>query len=117
MFREEIDKLKGTVAALKVKDGSAPRSFKPRSVPYVYRAKVEQKLKPLEAENIIEPVRFYKLGGANCPILKTDGSIRVCGDYRITINQAAESEKYTHYQGRRNICHAGRWKSIYQVGF
>ena len=94
VFEEGIGELKGTMAAVKVKEGSAARFFKPRPVPYAYRAKVEHELKRLEAEGIIEPVRFANWAAPIVPILKADGSIRICGDYRLTVNQVAETEKY-----------------------
>ena len=28
------------------------------------------------------------------PVVKTDGSIRICGDYKVTVNQAAKLDKY-----------------------
>lgn len=77
-----------------MREGSTPRFFKPRPVPYAYRLKVEQELKRLEAEGIIEPIRFSPWAAPIVPVLKADGSVRICGDYRLTVNQAAEGEKY-----------------------
>jgi len=28
------------------------------------------------------------------PVLKKDGTIRICGDYKVTVNQAAKIETY-----------------------
>ena len=28
------------------------------------------------------------------PVVKSDGKIRLCGDYKVTINQASEVDKY-----------------------
>ena len=94
LFREKVGELKGTEAILKMKDDSAPWYFKPRSVPYAYRAKVEQELKRLEAENIIEPVRFANWDAPIIRFMKADVSIRGCGVNRLTTNKAAVSEKY-----------------------
>ena len=47
-------------------------------------------------EGILEPVKFSKWATNTpvVPILKKDGSIRLCGDYKITVNQAANTESY-----------------------
>lgn len=94
VFKEEMGLLKGAVASLKVKENSTPRFYKPRPVPYAYRGKVEQELKRLAEEGTIEPVRFANWAAPIVPVLKADGSVRICGDYRITINQVAEKEEY-----------------------
>ncbi len=28
------------------------------------------------------------------PVVKTDGSVRLCGDYKVTVNQIAKLDKY-----------------------
>ena len=95
VFRKEMGQLKGAVASLKVKENSTPRFYKPRPVPYAFRGKVhvEQELKRLQQEGTIEPVRFSEWAAPIVPILKPDGTLRLCGDYRLTINQVAEKEK------------------------
>ena len=47
-------------------------------------------LDKLEEEGIIEPVDFSEWAAPIVPVVKRDGSIRICGDYKLTINQAAE---------------------------
>ena len=29
------------------------------------------------------------------PVIKDDGSIRICGDYKLTVNQVSELDNYT----------------------
>ena len=43
---------------------------------------------------IIEPVEFSDWAAPIVPVVKTDGSIRICGDYKATVNQAAKLDKY-----------------------
>ena len=47
---------------------------------------MEAELDRLEAEGIIEKVDSSEWAAPIVPIPKGDGSIRVCGDYKITIN-------------------------------
>ena len=82
------------MTSLRVKENSTLRFYKPRQVPYAFKGKVEQELKRLQQEGTIEPVFFSAWAAPIVPILKSDGTLRLCGDYRLTINQVAEKEKY-----------------------
>ena len=45
---------------------------------------------PSQVELIIQPVEFSEWAAPIIPVVKTDGSIRICGDYRVTVNQPAK---------------------------
>ena len=53
-----------------------------------------QELERLEKAGVIEPVQFSDWAAPIVPVMKRDGSIRVCGDYKVTINQAARLDTY-----------------------
>ena len=45
--------------------------------------------------NIITPVSFSHWAAPIVPVvIKQDGTIRLCGDYKVTVNQAAKTESY-----------------------
>ena len=46
------------------------------------------------ALGILEPVKFSEWATPVVPIMKKDGSIGLCGDYKITVNQATETHIY-----------------------
>ena len=48
----------------------------------------------LAKSGIIEPVEFSDWAAPIVPVVKTDGSIRICGDYKVTVNQTAKLDKY-----------------------
>ena len=48
----------------------------------------------LAKSGIIEPVEFSDWPAPIVPVEKTDGSIHICGDYKVTVNQAAKLDKY-----------------------
>ena len=50
--------LEGATASIAVRPDTAPRFFKPRPVPYAYKELVEQELRRLERDEIIEAVRL-----------------------------------------------------------
>ena len=94
VFKEEMGLLEGATASIAMRSDTAPWFFKPRPVPYAYKELVEQELRRLERDEIIEAVRFSDWAASVVPVLKKDGSNRICGDFRLTINQAAPCEKY-----------------------
>ena len=48
----------------------------------------------MENENIIEPVSFFEWATPLVCVPKADGSVRVCGDYRVTVNQAINTDQH-----------------------
>ena len=88
MFWDELGLVRGLKVKLHVKDSAKPRFYKARPVPYALRDKVEAELVRLEKSGVIEKVQFSEWAAPVVPILKRDGSIRLCGDYKLTINRA-----------------------------
>ena len=56
------------------------------------RGKVEQELDQLQRQGILTPVAFSDWAAPIVPVLKKDGSVWICGDYRPMVNQAAKLE-------------------------
>jgi hypothetical protein len=50
-------------------------------------------LERLLAQGIIEPVQFSEWA-ARSSVIKNDGSVRICGNYKITVSQVATHDKY-----------------------
>ena len=94
LFGNELGTIKGVTAKIHVGSGAKPCFYRPRSVPYSLRSRVDQALEKLVREGILEPVRFSEWAAPIVPVVKRDGSIRVCGDYKLTVNQAALVDTY-----------------------
>ena len=58
VFKDEIGTCKSAKAKLALKEGSQPKFFKARPVPYAMKPKVEVELKRLEKEGILRKVKF-----------------------------------------------------------
>ena len=63
-------------------------------MPYAFRPTVEKELKKMEDEGIIEPVEVSNWATPIVCEPKTDGSVRVCGDYKGTVNPAIQAEQF-----------------------
>ncbi|XP_037515313.1 uncharacterized protein K02A2.6-like [Rhipicephalus sanguineus] len=95
IFKPGCGTLKGPPVHVKVRPDAEPRYYRPRSVPYALRVKVEEELQRLEHENIITPVDHSDWASPIVPVLKADGqSVRICGDYKIGVNPAVVTTQY-----------------------
>ena len=56
--------------------------------------KIERELERLKRDGIIEPTQFSDWAAPVVPVTKADGSLRLCGDYKLTINKAAKLDSY-----------------------
>ncbi|XP_044764458.1 uncharacterized protein K02A2.6-like [Coccinella septempunctata] len=80
---------------LKLKDTSVtPKFFRARPIPYALQEPVENEINRLLSLGIISPVDYCKWGTPVVPVLKKNGSVRLCGDYKVTINPCIEVDQY-----------------------
>ncbi|KAL5481520.1 hypothetical protein EMCRGX_G021699 [Ephydatia muelleri] len=93
-IKDELGLLKGTLVKIHVNETATPLFFKPRAVPYAVREKVEKELERLEKLGVIEAIQFSEWAAPVVPVVKCDGSIRLCGDYKLTVNRVANLECY-----------------------
>ena len=94
VFKDELGTIQGTTAKIQVDPTVQPRFCKARSVPYALRAKVDTELVCLEREGIIEKVTYAAWAAPIVPVVNRDGTIRICGDYKLTVNRAAKVDSY-----------------------
>ena len=68
---------------------------RPCPVPYSMQPLVETALNKLAAQGVIEPVQFSDWATPIIPVLKANKkTVRICGDFSITINKAACLDQY-----------------------
>ena len=94
LFSPGFGCLTGCTISIDVDTTISPLYCKPRNVPYALRDKDNKELQRLTEENIISPVTFSPWAAAIVPVLKPNGSIRICGDYKLTVNRAARLDTY-----------------------
>ena len=94
VFKDELGTMQDTTAKLYVKPNCNPKFCKPRSVPHALKEGVEQELTRLENLGVLEKVRYSEWAAPIVPAVKPDKSIRICGDYKVTVNSVLEVDQH-----------------------
>ncbi|XP_055307289.1 uncharacterized protein K02A2.6-like [Sitodiplosis mosellana] len=94
IFKSGLGKCNTTVIKLPLINDATPIFCKARPIPMAFREKIEQQLQQLVEQDIITPVNDSDWGTPIVPIPKSDGEIRICGDYKSTINRFLKDFRY-----------------------
>ncbi|XP_024154359.1 uncharacterized protein K02A2.6, partial [Oryzias melastigma] len=94
VFSTDLGRLKGIKARVSLKHDCVPKFCPPRKVPYALRPKVEAELTRLVKQGVISPVDHSNWATPVVPVSKKDGSVRLCGDFKVTINPVLCVDKY-----------------------
>ncbi|XP_032997764.1 uncharacterized protein K02A2.6-like [Lacerta agilis] len=94
VFDGTLGLYKGPPISLQINPMVQPIRVKARRVPFALKPKIEEELDRLVAQGVLEPVTS---GSWETPIVtpvKPDGSVRICGDYKCTLNRALQDHAY-----------------------
>ena len=94
VFSDGLGCYQGATVSISVDQDVKPRFYKARNVPLAYRDQVEAELDKQIQQGLWEPVKHSKWAAPLVVVPKPGGKIRLCGDYRLTINKAAKVEQY-----------------------
>lgn len=86
--------LKDIAVKIHLKQGATPIFKKARQPPYTLREGIEAELTRLANDNIIKPVEFSDWATPIVPVLKKNGAVRICGDYKATINRHTQCDHH-----------------------
>ena len=81
-------------ATLHLKSYAAPIFHKPRSVPFALKEAVGRELDEMEAAGVLEQVTHTRWAAPIVPVPKKNGQIRICGDFKVTINPVLQVDQY-----------------------
>ena len=79
---------------LSLREGSSPRFCCPRPVPFAIKEAVGKELDRLEAAGILQKVDHSDWAAPIVPVPKKVGTIRVCGDYKVSVNPMLQVDQY-----------------------
>ena len=94
LFRNGIGCLTQKKATLSRKPQPTPKFIKARPIPFAMRPKVGKELEKLERDGIISKIEMSEWAYPIVPVLKNDGSVRICGDFKVTVNQVLQVDQY-----------------------
>ena len=81
-------------AKIHVEADATPKFSKAHPVPYSMKVKIEEELDRLLSLGILKPVQFSEWATRIVPVLKPDRSVRICGDFKVTVNPLAKLDRY-----------------------
>ena len=94
LFEEGLGTLQATKAKIHVDPMATPIFHKATPVPYALREKIEQDLERLERAGTIEPVQHSEWATPIAPVMKSDDTVRVCGENKLTVNKVSKLVGY-----------------------
>ncbi|XP_026530759.1 uncharacterized protein K02A2.6-like, partial [Notechis scutatus] len=94
VFTEQLGKYKGSPISFKLCPDVAPIRLKPRRVPFAHKPKIDEQLDKLIAQGVLEPIDHAQWETPIVTPIKPDGSLRICGDYKATLNHALQQSAY-----------------------
>ena len=94
VFQKDVGCIKGYTATIRLREKVKPIFKKSRSVPYALQPALEAELDRMQRDGIIEPTDNSEWATPLVIVPKSNGKIRVCGDFKATINQCVETKLY-----------------------
>ena len=94
VFKEELGTASKLKASLSLREDVQPKFFRLRSVPFAIKEAVGKEIERLEKAGILEKVDHSEWAVPIVPVPKKDGKIRICGDYKVTINPYLKEDQH-----------------------
>ena len=94
LFEQGLGTVEPYRASLHIQEGAKPRFFKPRPVPFAIKNAVGKELDSMERQGILRKINNSDWAAPIVAVPKKDGKFRICGDYKVTINQVLAVDKY-----------------------
>ena len=94
VFKDELGTLKLMKARLQVQTQATPKFHKPRAVPFALKEALERELARLQQLGVLKKVDHSEWAAPIIIVPKRDGCLRVCRDYKVTINSVLVVDKY-----------------------
>ena len=94
VFRERLGTITPFKAQLIVTPNAVPIFHRPRQVPYALKSQVEQELNRLEREGVLKRINHSPWGAPIVTVPKKDGTVCICGDYKVTVNPVLNVDQY-----------------------
>ncbi|KAL0811118.1 hypothetical protein ABMA28_010384 [Loxostege sticticalis] len=94
LFSDKLGTFKKYKIKLLMQDNAKPIFFKARPIAFALRDKVEKEIDRLVTLGVLKPVEYSEYASPVVPVLKRNGSVRLCADYSVSLNKQLLVEKY-----------------------
>lgn len=94
IFKEELGFITEEEAELFLKTGARPKFLKAQSVLFTLVQAVEKELDKMQSMGVITLLATCKYATPVVPVVKKDKNVRLCGDYKTTVNPKLETDRY-----------------------
>ena len=94
VFRNERGTMANYKAHLSLRDDARPRFYRARQVPFAMRDAVGRELDRMEKAGITRKVTYSEWASPIVSVPKKDGSLRICGDYKVSIHPHMEVDQH-----------------------
>ncbi|KFD49840.1 hypothetical protein M513_09307 [Trichuris suis] len=94
IFRTDFGEYTGPPVSLRLDPTVAPIQLKARRVPIALVPKIDAEIDRLILQGIVEPTENAEWATPVVPVLKQNGEVRLCADYKCTINKALRQHPY-----------------------
>ncbi|XP_047999709.1 uncharacterized protein K02A2.6-like [Leguminivora glycinivorella] len=94
IFDGGLGRFNGGEIQLRLRDGAVPIYCRARPLPYALLRRVDNELDSMLRDGIIEPVDSSDWATPLVPVSKSDGGLRLCADYKITLNPVLLVDRY-----------------------
>ena len=84
----------GVTAKLHIKSDTVPEFCRARAAPYALRDAIEKDIKRLQNLGVLEKVQNSDWATPVVPVPKPDGSVRLCGDFKVTLNPMLQVDQH-----------------------
>lgn len=97
VFSDKIGRYRYSRVPLFLKPYTKPVFCRLRPVPWAYKEEMEKELDRMVKENILTPVQSSDWATPLVVIVKENGKLRLCGDYKSTVNRYL-TRTFVHFQ-------------------
>ncbi|XP_061723525.1 uncharacterized protein K02A2.6-like [Cydia pomonella] len=94
VFEDGLGRFTGGQVSIHLRPEAQPVFLRARPLAYALREPVERALEQLVRDGVLTPVDRSDWATPIVPVVKKDGNIRICADYKLTINKVLEVDRY-----------------------
>ena len=93
LFSDKLGTITKYEASLEIRANARPKFYGPRPVPFAIKPALDEALDRLEVSGVMEKVAHSKWAAPIVAVPK-NGKFRICGDYKVTVNQVLDIDQY-----------------------